>query len=125
MSVDISDKENNAGVNKDQSTDIVNVEDLYSDDEPIGKILASGIDKSSISKDGIIVELNDTGKALDETIKTCIEKKTILESLIKSLTEEGTDGNVAGDVEEEENEEGENVDSNATTDEETNVSSDI
>lgn len=37
MSVEIFDKEENVGVKKDQSTDIINVEDLDSDDEPIGK----------------------------------------------------------------------------------------
>lgn len=56
---------------------------------------------SSTLKDGIIVELKDTCKALDETIKTCTEKKIILESLIKALIEEGSYGNVVGDVEEE------------------------
>ncbi|XP_050878188.1 uncharacterized protein LOC127082006 [Lathyrus oleraceus] len=55
--------------------------------------------------------------SLDETIKTCTEKKIILESLIKALTEKGIDSNVAGDVEEEEDEEDENANLDATTDE--------
>lgn len=46
MSIDMSDKEENYGVKKDQSTYIVNVDDLDSDDEPLGKRLASWIDKN-------------------------------------------------------------------------------
>lgn len=80
---------------------------------------------SSTSKDGIIVGLKDTCKALDETIKTCTEKKIRLESLIKDLTEEGTEGNTDSGVEEEENEEDENVNADVATDEETNASFDI
>lgn len=55
---------------------------------------------ASTSKEKIIVELKDTCKALDETIKTFIEKKIRLEKLIKAFVEEGIDGNVAGDMEE-------------------------
>ncbi|XP_050895125.1 uncharacterized protein LOC127101718 [Lathyrus oleraceus] len=80
---------------------------------------------SSISKDGMIVELEDTCKALDETIKTCTKNKIRLESLIKALTKEGIYGNMDGYVEEEENEEDENVDTNAIIGEEIDVSSDI
>lgn len=78
----------------------------------------------STSKDGIIGELKDTCKALDETIKTCTEKKIRLERLIKVLTEEGTYGNMVGNVEEE-NEEEDNVDADVATDEETDSSSEI
>lgn len=43
-------------------------------------VMTSGKETSSLtSKDGIIAELKDTCKALDETIKTCIEKKIRLE----------------------------------------------
>ncbi|XP_050890881.1 uncharacterized protein LOC127096340 [Lathyrus oleraceus] len=81
---------------------------------------------SSTSKYGIISELKDNCKALDETIKTCTEKKIRLESLIKALTKEGTHGNMVGDVEEEEeNEEDENVDTGVATDEEIDANSDI
>ncbi|XP_050889927.1 uncharacterized protein LOC127095256 [Lathyrus oleraceus] len=41
MSVDMSDKEENFGVKKDQSTNIVNVDDLDSNDDPIGKVVKS------------------------------------------------------------------------------------
>ncbi|XP_050896478.1 uncharacterized protein LOC127103258 [Lathyrus oleraceus] len=56
MFVDISDKEENSGVKKDQSTDIVNVDYLDSDDEPIGKRLAPGIVKRLKSRKGKVVE---------------------------------------------------------------------
>ncbi|XP_050908142.1 uncharacterized protein LOC127121740 [Lathyrus oleraceus] len=42
----------------------------------------------STSKDGIIIKLKDTYKALDETVKTCTEKKIRLERLTNALTEE-------------------------------------
>lgn len=45
MSGDFSDKEENSGEKKDQSTDMVNIDDLDSDDKPIGKRLAPGITK--------------------------------------------------------------------------------
>lgn len=54
--VDTSDKEENSGVKKDQSIDIVNVDDLDSDDDPIGKRLAPGTDKRLKSRKGKILE---------------------------------------------------------------------
>ncbi|XP_050896386.1 uncharacterized protein LOC127103151 [Lathyrus oleraceus] len=56
MFVDISDKEENVGVKKDQSTYIVNVEDLDSDDESIGKRLAIGVAKRLKSRKGKVVK---------------------------------------------------------------------
>ncbi|XP_050876671.1 uncharacterized protein LOC127080394 [Lathyrus oleraceus] len=55
-SIDISDKEENVGVKKDQSTNIVNVEDLDCDDEPIGKIFSLWIAKRLKSRKGKVVE---------------------------------------------------------------------
>lgn len=52
----MSDKEENSGVKKDQSTNIVNVDDLDYDDEFIGKRLALGIDKRLKSRKGKTVE---------------------------------------------------------------------
>ena len=57
--------------------------------------------------------------------KTCTEKKIRLKSLIKALTKEDIDGNMASDMEEESGEKDENVDSDDATDEETYVGSDI
>lgn len=53
-----------------------------------------------------LVELKDTCKTLDETIKVCTERKSRLEILIKALSEE--EGNLKGDDvgEEDANEEG-------------------
>ncbi|XP_050900526.1 transcription factor bHLH35 [Lathyrus oleraceus] len=53
--------------------------------------------------------------------KTCTEKKIRLKSLIKALTKEDIDGNMASDMEEESGEKDENVDSDDATDEETYV----
>lgn len=49
---ELSDKEENFREKNDQSTDIVNVDDLNSDDEPIGKTLASGIAKRLKNRKG-------------------------------------------------------------------------
>lgn len=45
MSSDLADKEANSIEKKDQSTYIISIDDLNSDDEPIGKRLASGLAK--------------------------------------------------------------------------------
>ncbi|KAI5415542.1 hypothetical protein KIW84_040822 [Lathyrus oleraceus] len=66
---DLSDKEENFSQKKDQSTYIVNVDDLDFDDEPISKRLDPGIDK----------------------------KKNWLEILVKALSEEGDERNLKGD----------------------------
>ncbi|KAI5390058.1 hypothetical protein KIW84_075402 [Lathyrus oleraceus] len=100
---DKEDKEESAGVKKHQSTNIVNIDDLDYDDELIGNKLAH---------------------ALYETIKSCIEKKIRLESMIKSLSEEDADGNLDGDEEEGNKEEG-NVATGGDKDEETNGNTDI
>lgn len=52
---------------------------------------------SSTSRKGIIVELKDTCKALDKTIKSYTEKKIILESLIKALSKEDATVNLDED----------------------------
>lgn len=56
MFINVYDKEENVGVKKDQSTDIVNVEDLDFDDDPIGKRLAQGVAKRLKSRNGKGVE---------------------------------------------------------------------
>ncbi|XP_050896553.1 uncharacterized protein LOC127103331 [Lathyrus oleraceus] len=56
MSVDTSEKEENDGVKKDQSTNFVNVDDLDSDDEPIGRRLAPEITKRLKSRKWKFVE---------------------------------------------------------------------
>ncbi|KAI5431209.1 hypothetical protein KIW84_035392 [Lathyrus oleraceus] len=53
---DLSDKEENSSEKKDRSTDIVNVDNLDSDDEPIGKRLAPEIMKRLKSRKGKAVE---------------------------------------------------------------------
>lgn len=55
---------------------------------------------SSTSRIGIIVELRDTCKTLDETIKACTKKKSKLDILINALSEEDAEGNLGGDKEE-------------------------
>lgn len=77
----------------------------------------------STSREGIIVELKDTCKALYETTKSCIEKKIGLESLFKALYDEDVDGNLDGDEEEGNQDEGNVV--YGDKDEETDGSSDI
>ncbi|XP_050897106.1 uncharacterized protein LOC127103912 [Lathyrus oleraceus] len=52
---------------------------------------------SSTTKTGILAELKDTCKTLDDTIKVCIDRKGRLEILIKDLFEEGAKGNLEGD----------------------------
>lgn len=85
-------------------------------------IMTSGKDvTSSTSRVGNIIELKDTCKALDETIKSCTEKKIRLVSLIKALSEVDADENLDGN-EEEGNEDEENV-VDGDKDEETDVSS--
>ncbi|KAI5415325.1 hypothetical protein KIW84_040682 [Lathyrus oleraceus] len=69
MSRDSSNKEEKSGEKKDQSTKIVNVDDLDFDDEPIGNKLALGI----------------------------VKRKTRLEILMKALFEEEAGGNLEGD----------------------------
>lgn len=49
---DLSNKEENSGDKKDQYTNIVNVDDLDSNDEPIGKRLAPGIAKRLKNRKG-------------------------------------------------------------------------
>lgn len=60
MSGDLSNKEENSGEKKDQSIDIVNVGNLDSDDEPIGKRLALGIAKRLRNRKGKAVESSST-----------------------------------------------------------------
>ncbi|XP_050889545.1 uncharacterized protein LOC127094811 [Lathyrus oleraceus] len=55
---------------------------------------------TSTSRTRIIAELKDTCKTLDETIKACTEKKSMLEILINALSEEDAEGNLDGDQEE-------------------------
>lgn len=64
---------------------------------------------------GILLDLKDTCKTLDETIKICIERKSNLRILIKALSEK--EGNLKGDeIGEEDANEGW---TNASDDEET------
>ncbi|KAI5417870.1 hypothetical protein KIW84_042482 [Lathyrus oleraceus] len=182
MTGDLDNKDKNSIEKKDQPTDMVNIEDLDSDDVPIGQILAPCISKilknrkcqaiessstpsKSIRKRAsggpkkrwskfvthvskkkslkrkevsseyrkhvpnivmtsghtpsrptnrtcILVEQKDTCKTLDETIKSCTERKSKIEMLIKVLCKE--EGSLKGDGidEEEENEEGSNASDN-------------
>lgn len=81
-------------------------------------------DANSTSREGIIGELQDTCKALDETIRSSTEKKIRLESLVKALYEEDADGNLEGDDEKGNEDEG-NVVIGGDKYEETNVNTDI
>ncbi|XP_050919536.1 uncharacterized protein LOC127137090 [Lathyrus oleraceus] len=56
MTYDLTDKDENTVEKKDQSIDIVNIEDLDSDDVPIGQRLAPGIDKRSKNRKGQAIE---------------------------------------------------------------------
>lgn len=80
---------------------------MTSDQKPFG----------STTRAGIIVDLKDTCKTLDVTIKSCTERKIRLEILIKALFEE--DQNLKGDQtgEDNANEEGTDAsgDEEATT----------
>lgn len=58
----MSDKEENLGVKKGQYIDIVNIDDLDSDDEPIGKRLTPGIAKGLKNRKGKDIE--STSKSL-------------------------------------------------------------
>ncbi|XP_050896985.1 uncharacterized protein LOC127103790 [Lathyrus oleraceus] len=88
-------------------------------------VVTSGKDaSSSTSGEGIIVELKDTCKALNETIESCTEKKIRLESWIKALSKEDIYGNLDGDKEEGNKDEG-NVVACGDKDEETYGSADI
>ncbi|KAI5389640.1 hypothetical protein KIW84_075075 [Lathyrus oleraceus] len=110
MSSDLADKEANFVGKKDQSTDIVNIYDLDSDDKPIDIVMTSGQKPSrSTTRAGILVDLKDTCKTLDETIKICTKRKSNLEILIKALSEE--EGNLKDDEtgEEDANEEGDDA----------------
>lgn len=60
MAGDLADKEANSTEKKDQSTDIVNIYDLDSDDEPIGKRLSPGITKRLKNRKGKVVESSNT-----------------------------------------------------------------
>ncbi|XP_050875185.1 uncharacterized protein LOC127078802 [Lathyrus oleraceus] len=51
----------------------------------------------STTRKGILAELKDTCKTLDDTIKVCTERKSRLEILIKDLSEEEAEGNLEGD----------------------------
>ncbi|KAL5191242.1 hypothetical protein HKD37_04G010534 [Glycine soja] len=62
-----------------------------------GKAAASG----AVTKDTLIVELKDTCKVLEATIKANTEKKMELERLIKRLSESGIDDGEAAEEEEE------------------------
>lgn len=55
---------------------------------------------TSTSRIGIIAELKDTCKTLDETIKACTKIKSRPEILINALSEEDVEGNLNGDKEE-------------------------
>ncbi|XP_050908275.1 uncharacterized protein LOC127121887 [Lathyrus oleraceus] len=59
MSGDLSDKEENFREKKDQSIDTVNIDDLDSDYESIGKILAPGIAKRLKRRKGKVVEFSN------------------------------------------------------------------
>ncbi|XP_050915153.1 uncharacterized protein LOC127130132 [Lathyrus oleraceus] len=87
---------------------------LTSDKESVG----------STSGAGLIIELKDTCKALDDIIKTFTKRKIRLERLIKSLAEESPDKSVAGDAEEGDKEE-EDVAASATSADESDASSHI
>jgi hypothetical protein len=52
---------------------------------------------SSTLREAIVVELRDTCKALDETIKTCTMKNISLDNVIKDLTEEEGDKDIVWD----------------------------
>ncbi|XP_050885345.1 uncharacterized protein LOC127090138 [Lathyrus oleraceus] len=54
MSGDLAEKEANSVEKKDQSTDIVNIDDMDSDDVPIGQRLAPGITKRLKNKKDIV-----------------------------------------------------------------------
>lgn len=60
MSGHLADKEENSVEKKDQSTNIVNLNDLDSDDEPIGKRLAPGITKRLKKRKGNAIESSST-----------------------------------------------------------------
>ncbi|KAI5443343.1 hypothetical protein KIW84_012126 [Lathyrus oleraceus] len=143
MTDDLGDKDKNHVEKNDQPTDILNIEELDSDDVPIEQRLALDIAKRLKNRKGqvvessntpskfvrnkasvgptkrwietpsrptnrtsILVELKDTCKTLDETIKSYTERKRKIEMLIKALSEE--EGGLKGDGtdEEEENEDG-------------------
>ncbi|XP_050890227.1 uncharacterized protein LOC127095599 [Lathyrus oleraceus] len=78
----------------------------------------------STSKAGLIAELKDTCKALDDTIKICTERKIRLERLIKYLFEESPDENMAGDAEKGDEKE-EDVATGATSADKSDASVDI
>ncbi|XP_050876854.1 uncharacterized protein LOC127080583 [Lathyrus oleraceus] len=69
----------------------------------------------STTRAGILADLKDTYKTLDETIKVCIERKSSLEILIKALSEE--EENLKGDETSEEDANGKGID--ASDDKET------
>jgi len=78
---------------------------------------------SSTLREAIIVELRDTCKALDETIKTCTMRNISLDNVIKALIEEEGDKDIVSD------EGNENCDTNIiddqNEDEETDASVDF
>ncbi|KAI5433247.1 hypothetical protein KIW84_020507 [Lathyrus oleraceus] len=69
----LSDKEESVSVKKYQSTDIVNVDDLDFDDEPIGKILSHGIAKrlKSTEDRGVVVA------SIEQPLHMDIDNKTL------------------------------------------------
>ncbi|KAI5429852.1 hypothetical protein KIW84_034438 [Lathyrus oleraceus] len=60
MTSDMADKDENSIEKKDQPTDIVNIEDLDSDDVPIGQRLAPGIAKRLNNRKGQVIESSST-----------------------------------------------------------------
>lgn len=98
---------------------------LFTETHVLDIILTSSKESaSSTSKDGLIAELKDTYKALDDIIKTCTKSNIGLERLIKYLAEESPDENVPGDAEEGDEEE-EGVVAGATSADELDASTDI
>lgn len=66
---DKEDKKESVGVKKYQSTYIVNIDDLYSDDEYIGKKLAPGIDKRLKKRKGkVVVSASKPSKASKKSV---------------------------------------------------------
>lgn len=57
----------------------------------------------STNRTSILVELKDTCKTLDETIKSCTERKSNIKMLIKALSEEEGGLKSDGTYEKEEN----------------------
>ncbi|KAI5397160.1 hypothetical protein KIW84_063112 [Lathyrus oleraceus] len=102
MTGDLDDKDENTVKKKDQSTDIVNIEDMDFDDVPIGQRLTPGITKRLKNRKGQAIESSSThSKSLRKRASVGPTKRWS-----KVLSEE--EGSLKGDgtSEEEENEEG-------------------